>query len=373
MTAVTFERPVLVLAANTPWVYALAQALSDYTHVTALRLLDLPNYRRLKPQWPETASAICRVSIVMPPGYAGALEPLFRPLMRTLIARQQRRLRKLSGLDPLVIVPYPFLTPWVRDVPGDRLVYYNLDEYPFYEPRRAERILKQERELVASAGLTICLSLHQVKTLQARNPAHADRIQHFPLGVVEDFLNPEPERRPLPDSVGYVGNLSDRVDWEFVSAVARLMPDAKFHFVGQVEAEPGASGWRAARKRALAMPNVHYEGEVPQAEVRDHYWRYAVNWMPYDTKHGFNIASCPTKIMDALASGRPFISTDTPEIRLYPDKIACVKSPEDAAAVLSHLLRGKSPLDAVSQVAFARKQTWAHRAVEFRRLLDGCS
>jgi glycosyltransferase involved in cell wall biosynthesis len=370
MSIANSTRPVLVLAANAPWVYALARCLADHAPVTALRLYDRANHRRLKPQWPETASALNRVSIVMPQGYAGTLEPLFRPLMRTLVAREQLRLRRMSGSDPVVVAPYPYLAPWVRSVPRDRLVYYNLDEYPFYKPARTQRILQQESELVARAGLTVCLSVYQLKKLQARNPIHADRIQHFPLGVAEDFLNPEPQRPPLPGSVGYVGNLSDRVDWELIAAVAGLVPDAKFHIVGRLD--PGADdfGWRAARKRALAMPNVVHEGEVPQAEVREHYWRYAVNWMPYDTNHGFNIASCPTKIMDALASGRPFVATDIPEVRLYPDRIYVAVSPESIAKHLRALLSGAIAHDACAQVAFAEGHTWPIRALQFLDLLS---
>ena len=369
MSTASLFRPVLVLAANTPWVYALARSLADYTAVTAVRLHDLSNYVRLKPQWPETESAVHRVSCVMPPGYAGNLEPLFRPFMRGLIAYQRLRLRKMTGSDPLVLVPYPYMAGWVRGVPRDRLVYYNLDEYPFYDPSRRDRILKQEGELVARARLTLCLSVHQVLTLRSRNAPHACRIRHFPLGVVEDFLNPEPHRQPVPRSIGYVGNLSDRVDWEFVLAVARLMPEAEFHFVGEVHPEANSRGWHAARTQAFAMPNVHYEGQTPQAEVRNHYWRYAVNWMPYDTQHGFNIASCPTKIMDALASGRPFVSTDIPEVQLYPDRIACVKTPAEASRVLSCLLGEQSPVNASLQIEFARAHTWHNRANDFQRFI----
>jgi teichuronic acid biosynthesis glycosyltransferase TuaH len=370
MSIAISKRPALVLAANTPWVYALAQCLANHTPVTALRVYDRANHRRLKPQWPETASAVNRVSIVMPQGYAGTLELLFRPLMRALVARERRRLRRMTGFDPIVVAPYPFLASWVRGVPQDRLVYYNFDEYPFYQPSRTQRILRQESELVARASLTVCASAHQVKTLQVRNPMFADRIRHFPHGVVEDFLNPEPQRPPLPRSVGYVGNLSDRVDWDFIAAVAGLMPDTKFHVVGRLDPEADDSGWRAARKRTLAMPNVVHEGEVPQAEVRRHYWRYAVNWMPYDTRHGFNIASCPTKIMDALASGRPFVATDIPEVRLYPDRIHVAASrPAAAAERLRALLSGAIAHDARAQVAFAEGHTWPVRAIQFLELV----
>lgn len=365
-------RPCLILSANTPWVYALGRCLSAHAPASAVRFFDFPNYRRLKPRWPETASALRRVTYVLPQGYAGTLEPLFRPLMRGLIAREQYRLKGATGLDPLVVCPYPYLAPWVRHVAPENLVYYNLDEYPFYEPARTERIIGQERELVARAGLTVCLSVHQVETLRARNPAHAARIQHFPLGVVEEFLNPTPAAPPLAKSVGYVGNLSDRVDWAFIGAVAARVPEATFHIVGKLDV-PGVGtndmSWVQQRQAALALPNVIYEGEVPQAQVREHYWRYAVNWMPYDRTHGFNIASCPTKIMDALASGRPFVSTDIPEVRLYPDRIACVTYPDGAAQTLRRLMAGRSMQDANSQIAFAAAQTWPHRAREFLELI----
>jgi hypothetical protein len=81
-------------------------------------------------------------------------------------------------------------------------------------------ILRLEAELVSRAGLTLCLSVRQVEILRLRNPAFVARIAHFPLGVVEEFLNPGPGASPLPLSVGYVGNLSDRIDWGFVSNVA---------------------------------------------------------------------------------------------------------------------------------------------------------
>ena len=365
--------PVLVLSANTPWVYSLAQCLADHTPVTAVRFYDWKTYLRMRPRWPESVSPNRRMMVALPPGYAGRLEPIFRPLVRGILAREEARLRKLSaGAAPLVICPYPYLVPWVRNIPANRLVYYNLDEYPFYEPSRKQRILRLEGELIAHAGMTICLSMQQVKVLRARNPAHATKIHHFPLGVAEGFLNPEPDARPLPGTVGYVGNLADRMDWGLIAAVAERMPNTKFHIVGRLaggSTDSRDKSWQDQRRRTLGLANVIYEGEVPQGRVHEHYWRYAVNWMPYDTKHGFNIASCPTKIMDALASGRPFVSTDIPEVRLYPGRIHVASTPEAAVATLGSILLGEICHDFREQVNFAASQTWPHRARQFIELI----
>lgn len=366
------NRAFLFLSANTPWVYALAQALAAHGRAAAVGFYDCANYCRLNPQWPEESSPVRRRMVKLPPGYAGCLEPLFRPYVQTVIGREWARLRRATGAEPIVVCPYPYLAPWVRDVPDDRLVYYNLDDYTLYDPTRAARTALLEDELIRRARLSMCLSVYQVRTLRTRHPNAAERIVHFPLGVVNDFLNPDPDGALLPNTVGYVGNLTNRVDWPLIERVATLLPEARFHIVGKLDAlETGAkvAGWQEARGRALALANVVYEGAAPQAEVREHYWRYAVNWMPYRMDHPFNIASCPTKIMDALASGRPFLATDIPEVRLYPDRIHVVRTPEEAAAGLRMLIAGAGTHDARDQIGFAAMQTWEHRAKDMLVLL----
>lgn len=368
------RRSFLLLAANTPWVDALAESLAAFGAATAVRLYDWANYHRLKPQWPRSANGVHQVLITMPQGYAGVLERVFRPMMCRLVRREQARLRRQSGADPVVICPYPYLAPWVRHIPGQQLVYYNLDDYILYDPARAARIMAGESELVERAHLTLCLSSHQAETLRARHPDQAGRIAHFPLGVVEDFVNPAPGSPPLPRTVGYVGNLTERVDWAFFEAVAQRLPGVRFHIVGSLgAASAGEPPWQVARTRVLRLPNVVHEGSVPQAAVREHYWRYAANWMPYDMGHRFNIASCPTKIMDALASGRPFVSTEIPEVRLYPDHIVVVRTPDEAASTLRMVLWGGRPHDPQAQVAYACTQTWPHRTKRLFELLDAAT
>jgi hypothetical protein len=132
------------------------------------------------------------------------------------------------------------------------------------------------------------------------------------LGVLEQFVNSDPDRTPEPKTVGYVGNLGHRVDWALVDAVAETCSDLRFRFAGELEegADPdGNVDWERRRAHALERSNVEHLGRIPQDDVVEVYWTSAVNWIPYDAAHPFNEASCPTKIMDALASGRSLVST----------------------------------------------------------------
>jgi glycosyltransferase involved in cell wall biosynthesis len=361
----------LFLSANTPWVYALAEALAKNHATHTTYFYDWLNYRRLRPTWPNiTPPALLQRSMhVLPPGYAGQFEWLFRPYLQGQIQCWCQKLQETTGEHPWVVAPYPYLAPWVRNIPSERLIYYNLDDYVLYKPSRKDKILKLEGELVERATLILCLSQFQVDALQKRYPYKADRIRHYPLGIVESYLNPQPERSPEPMTVGYIGNLIERVDWRLVYQVAQACPDITFVFVGGLDGIAGENkrqDWQANRAAVLALPNVRHVGKVPQAQVTQYYWSFALNWIPYDVTHPFNQASCPTKVMDGIASGRPVLSTDIPECRLYPEWIGICNSVEDAIAQLYKQLALEETPDVrekrLKQLEFAQQQIWSIRA-----------
>jgi len=366
---------LLFLGANTPWVYALAESFAACgQQVTAIATFDSRNFRRLRPSWPgrEQPALLQREFWVFPPGYVGTLARVFGPFLRSRLARSRARLDMAvrSEASAWVIAPYPWFVHALRRVPDGRLIYYNLDDYVLYKPTRSATILRQESELVRRAALTLCLSQEQVETLRARFPKRAHCIQHFPLGVVDDLLNSDTARPPNGPVVGYIGNLIDRVDWRLVREVAGRLPDVEFHFIGGMEGYAGGGirpNWECERAAALALPNVHNIGLVSQDEVGRYYWNFAINWMPYAIGHPFNKASCPTKIMDGLASGRPVLSTDLPECRLYPEWISIVRSAHEAATQIRKILDAAPSAAAREisrrQVKFVRERhTWTRRA-----------
>jgi hypothetical protein len=113
--------------------------------------------------------------------------------------------------------------------------------------------------------------------------------------------------------------------------------------------------------------------KVNQDQVPQYYWSFGVNWIPYATDHPFNEASCPTKIMDGLASGRPILSTAIPECLLYPDWITIARSASEAAHEIKTLIdcqfQEEPRQHARQQVEFAGTQTWSTRGGQLVDLL----
>jgi glycosyltransferase involved in cell wall biosynthesis len=357
-------------SANTPWVYALAENLAQQGNPSyAVTVYDWRTKRIFNPKWPARPcpEALKRAAWTYPPGFMGRLEPLFRPFLK---ARWGSALRELGSAAPWVVNPYPWLVESFRGLAPGRMIYFNLDDYQLYRPERTELVTREEDELVGRSELILCLAQTQVAAFQRRYPAKADRVRHLPLAAVEPFLNPAPEGGFRENTVGYIGNLIDRVDWKLVLAVAKRMPETEFVFVGYSNVSSGGGqhpGWELVRDEVLKLPNVRQIPTVPQSEVGKHYWSFAVTWIPYATDHIFNAASCPTKIMDGMASGRPVLSTDIPECRLYPEWITIFHSVDEAVELIRRELASVRGPDAAGkskrQVQYvASSHTYKERA-----------
>ncbi len=352
----------LFIGANSPWAYGFAEALSQTYHTHAVEFYDWGTYKLLNPSWSirNPPPLLQRTFKVMPTGYAGKLEILFRFYLQKLIKHWCQQLKNLSGEQPWVIASYPYLAPWLRQLPSEKLIYYNFDDYLLYRPERQQRIQEQETELVERAAMTCCASKFQAIAFGKRYPQMRHLIHHFPHGFVDTYLNTQPEILPESMTVGYVGNLGDRLDWQLIHQVITACPEVKFVFVGgRDEKSDIGQDWQKAREMVLTLPNVRHVGKVPSDQVAQYYWRFAVNWIPYLVADPFNQAACPTKIMDGIASSRPILGTDIPECRLYPEWIRIFNSVENAIALIRQQLA--LPQNPEKQLEFARKHTWQMR------------
>jgi len=361
----------VVLGANTPWVYALAEALAHEHSATAIGVYDWRTYYRNKVAWPNrpTPNRLDRRIWLFPPGFLGCFYSLFS---RIMARRLRRTLAQAAGGVPectWLIAPYPWLAP--PQIPGDfpNLIYYNLDDYAIYRPERAAEIRRQEARTIERSRLVSCLALQQVRHFQSRPGVRPEAIRHFPLGVTAELLAPLAGVRIEADTVAYVGNLGDRVDWRLVFEVAKSLPEVRFSFAGGLEEMTGSgdrADWLDWRSTAFRLPNVRHQPMVPQEQVGKYYWSAAINWIPYDAEHPFNIASCPTKIMDGLASGRPLLSTAVSECLLYPDHIRIFRSASEAGELIQQttksLVQGQWNKRRLAQLQFVREHVWSKRA-----------
>jgi teichuronic acid biosynthesis glycosyltransferase TuaH len=286
-------------------------------------------------------------NLVLPSGWMKTYPRIgMRPIARAIRDWRSR----LSGDGPLALVmTYPYYLHLADLTWPDRLIYFNVDDYRLYWPKAADEVTRLELRAVRESNLTVCTSLRRAEELRRAVPEAASRIKHLPHGAPSASIPDEPQTLPAPAPadiahlprplIGYVGTLEDRVDWALMNRVAETNPTGSIVLVGRVGGDGDAS-WQRERSNCLARPNVHAIGWRDQAGIDAYNRSFDLGLIPYRVDHPFNLACCPTKIMDYMASGRPVVSTDLPECRLYPDLFDVVESGGFAEAVAGRLAAG---------------------------------
>jgi glycosyltransferase involved in cell wall biosynthesis len=207
-----------------------------------------------------------------------------------------------------------------------------------------------EIESVRRADLTFCVSLHRAEELRRSVPEAAERIHHLPHGVPREWLAPESIAGPAPAPdriarlprplIGYIGSLEDRVDWALLDRIAEAFGEASIVLVG--DHSPMQPGGETPRDRCLARPNVHAIGRCEQSEVPAFNRSFDVALIPYLVEHPFNIACCPTKIMDTFAAARPLVSTALPECLLHRERMTIADDDAGFVAAIERILAAGS-------------------------------
>ncbi len=228
-----------------------------------------------------------------------------------------------------LVMSYPHYLCLRDQLNPDVSIYYNIDDYTLYWPRSADRIRALERATVLAADLTICVSRLRADELRSQLPEAAARIHHVPHGAPTPFLAKRPLNQPAEPPaelahlhrpyLGYIGSLEDRVDWELMNELSAAFPEVSIVVVGRVRDHVDEPWWEQC-SRFLSRPNVHALGWRPQAALPRYYQAFDVCLIPYRVDHPFNRACNPTKIMDAMGSGRPIVATAIPECRLHSER-----------------------------------------------------
>lgn len=280
----------------------------------------------------------------------------------------------------IIIVTHPFLYSRLLQALPVFLVYYNLDDYRHYLPKRLVDLSKAEKKLVEQSNIVLCLSVYQCSRFAAQYPLATSRIIHFPLAVPPP---PDPAKSSCRSSltldhttrslikIGYVGTLSNRVDWRLVLSFCRKSPDCIFFFYGNPDdsevysVKPSSINWMSDREKVRLLPNTVFSGTVEQTVAYELPYLFDINWIPYDINHSFNLASSPTKIFDYFPSLKPLVSTKLPECMLYQDVINFVDHDTLCEGFFANIIYMHDSSKRDQQLNLVQNNSWNIRALDF--------
>jgi glycosyltransferase involved in cell wall biosynthesis len=229
-----------------------------------------------------------------------------------------------SHVDPETIIwvtyPSPLITGILEDMKYGALVYEMMDDYPNVHPRSEEDIRHMEAWFLNKADLVITTS--EALAEKANRIKKGVRIRVIGNGVDYDFFNNAPKVRPLEFKslekiIGYVGMVSEWIDFELIDYLAGNRPDLNFIFVGPIRA-----------KRLPLKKNIRFIDTIDYEKVPAYCNAFDVCLIPFQ-RGEFADNINPVKLYEYLALGKPVVSYYMRELERYKDVIYLAGGKED--------------------------------------------
>ena len=272
--------------------------------------------------------------------------------------------------ETVVIVQLPFWTRLAEDLRdrfGWRIVYDCMDDLSGFS-RRGNAMIAEEPRLLEIADVTIASS----EPLRQKILTHSPRValvrngvdyEHFAAVQQQLPLSPRGQshfRRtkigtvPFDAVIGYYGAIARWFDSSLVAELAALRPRWRLRLVGDT--------YSADLSRLRKLPNLELLGERRYAELPGLIADWDCCIIPFK-RTPLTEATNPVKVYEMLASGKPVVAVDLPELRPLA-AAGLIQTAGDAAgfaAKIAGSLADDSDAKRDQRRAFARQNTWIDR------------
>jgi GT2 family glycosyltransferase/serine/threonine protein kinase len=279
--------------------------------------------------------------------------------LETLIARE-------AVSQALLIVHHPFWEPLavkLKERYGWKIIYDCMDDHSSFAGTELPIPLLEER-LLTHSDLLIVTSEY----LKHKFAKQHDNLLLIPnAGDYAHFADLPPRSdSPIADLpspvIGYYGAIAEWFDAEAISAAARRHPEWSFVLIGHVM---GADLLDLPK-----LPNVHFLGEKPYAELPTYLAAFDICTIPFVITE-LTKATHPVKLFEYLAAGKPVVSRDLPELGPYSDLVALYSKPDQFVNLLEESLSEDSPDHVASRKEVARQNTWEDRYEKIAQEVEG--
>jgi glycosyltransferase involved in cell wall biosynthesis len=252
---------------------------------------------------------------------------------------------------------------------GEQLTCFDWMDYHAAFKDGAEREIIETAELGLLRGADLFFASSQDLVRRARQlsveavrvPNAADP-EYFAMAATTTLpCPPEIEALPRPRLLFY-GTFGPWVDTTFLRALALTRPDWPLVLVGAITDDTSDA--------LRDLPNVHWLGWRPYEELPPYLQHADVCLLPFRTG-SLTRAVDPVKLYEYLAAGKPVIATPLDEFAKCGDLVDVVTCAEQAASVIEEHLQAPEPAERrLKRMAFARENTWKHRAATVLEALD---
>lgn len=179
-----------------------------------------------------------------------------------------------------------------------------------------------------------------------------------PNGVNLDIFKSTMPIKGSSNSIGYVGAVDNRIDFELLNDLATAFPRYRIQLYGPIKTELPAM-----------KNNILFYGAVPQEDLPKLISPLDACLIPF-VKNKLTAAIYPLKINEYLALGKPVISTDFADLTDFDKHISIGKTSDQFIEQARKELKYNNRLKAQARIRVAQKNSWDERALAFQAIIQ---
>lgn len=182
-------------------------------------------------------------------------------------------------------------------------------------------------------------------------------------GVDHDlFATAMKEEISAQKTIGYIGSVDNRLDFDLLEAVAKNFENCKIKLIGRVTDDRAH-----ALERQYA--NVQLTGAKQPKELAAELKEVDLGLIPFITNE-FTKNVYPLKVNEYLAAGKAVVSTHFAPLHEFHEFISIAENREDFIAAMARELNNDSMEKRRARSAFAANNSWANRAEQFSTVIE---
>jgi len=249
---------------------------------------------------------------------------------------------------------YPIAISTIKE--EDLFIYDQFDNIKAF-PGTPTATIDLEKYIIKNSDFIFCSSdyLLNITKRQTSAPCYIIRnacdYNHFK--VAENFSD--------SGIIGYFGAIEEWLDLDLIRKIALAFPDSEIHLIGQ--------DIISASCELRDLPSVRFLGEQPYQNLPYYLSTFSVCIIPFKISH-LTLATDPVKLYEYLASGKPVVSTNLPELAEAKDLICISDNHEDFIENITSCLIDRDDIIRKRRIEFSMKNTWKDRSESIIRIIE---
>jgi hypothetical protein len=185
-------------------------------------------------------------------------------------------------------------------------------------------------------------------------------VNHFKKAM-DDIPIPEDIMHIKKPIIGYIGALSDWVDFGIIKAISREYPELSVVLIG-----PEFSSVKSEIEALKQYPNIFILGAKPYEILPNYLKAFDVCIIPFKINE-LTLSSNPIKFYEYISSGKNVVSVNLPEIKVFDNTIYVADNLEEFLQFIQVSLNEK--VDIEKYLKIAEENTWDKKAEKVVELI----